>query len=599
MPEDQEDDPAQPQDEQPATRAWHNAQPGTDDSTLSTQAYNYGPSRSGDLVHIWAGDGVQEQSDFSLVNAYDHLAHGATGNRNVVWGTVIVGETPGSANSYQAVAAQGQVSAPMPVPSGFGWPAAIGYMGGALETGWDYSRINNPAGKSLFLNYGREINVAYEEDAGVGENIGLAVIDLSPGQNKAFGTGLPGRFSNIGVDVLGGGFEYAFAAGKETGDWVFDPNVTLFGAVTKAYGGPPTRPVLAGHGIDFRPVTFSSASIAVPGFSVDPLGRASAKEIVTEEAISARTAIVSEVTIERPGCYTQWPRVVISPPDAPNGRPAEVEVSAVSAVAVTSFGSTGRGYRAGDLLSVKGLEEASPPTYRVQETDALGGVTALDLAEPGRVKSFPQNPIAELEGGTGSGASIFISWERSEDNESYVPIGMLFAATGSGYASGDTVTIEGDAGDAARFEVTAVSADGGIMMPVRLVEGGLQTALADVPFRDVACSSDGTGARLELGYGVARVSVEPGSGYRAHAEPTVTPSQSNFGNALLHVAMRSETAPLVLNPGGRVHFGSTDGAWAEMQDGKLVLGFGSRKLLALDEDGNLTLRGRVVPDSEL
>ncbi|MCQ8239533.1 hypothetical protein [Rhizosaccharibacter radicis] len=573
------------------SHGWDGGGASQKNSAVYLQPYLYGPSSAGDLLHIWAGDGIQDGSTtgFSLINAYDSIGSGATGNRNVIYGSAMIEKMPGTANSYEGVSAQGQALAPMPSPTGNGWPAAVGYMAGTLETGWDYTRVNSTA-PGLFLSYGREINLAYATGAQVGESIGLAMVDASDGPNTSNQTGYAGRFANIGIMVQGGNFDCAFCVSKPTGGWVQDPRSTLFGAYAQQYGGTSTP--VARYGTDLRAVSFGADAFASTNFGVDGSGRVTAAGIVTGGLLAAQTAIVAGAQVDIAGTYTTWPSFTVQPPPA-GGSTATVAATTLSANQIVAFGATGAGYQAGDVVSPHGLTGV-PPRWTVDTVDANGGITAWHVSDDGSVAGIPENStVYGFDGGSGSGAMAWIGWGWNASGKAYKQLSTLFAATGTGYAVGDVISIKGDTGTAATFTVTAISPQGGIMMPLRLQSGGALTGIANGTFHDVRGVGAGSNASVQVGYGVVAVTTSPGSGYLPAPLPIITASQSNYGNASITPSMSAVSTPLLLNPGGKVFLDAAGGMWVQEIDNKVVIGSGTTRLFSIDNSGNVVAKGSV------
>ena len=522
--------------------------PSYTNSYIFSQPYLYGHSAGGDLYHLWAQDGVKESTapGFTLLNAYLNIAGPAAGNQESIAGTLIVGQTPTQMTAYQGVLAQTQMLAAMPVPGGFGWPGQIGNLVGTIETGWDYNSVSAPG---LYLNYGHEVNQSYSTNVGVAENIGVALVDQSSGQNTTWGNGYPGLFTNIGYEINGGGYRCGYCFGKETGGWSLNPTMTLIGALNRSYGGaPPTVPT-ARYGVDLRPVTMTEGAIAVPGMGVDGSGNLSARSLTTTGSIQAKTATLSGATVQTPGTYAVWPTFTVQAPQL-GGTTATITTASVAARAVLNFGSTGSGYSVNDTVSIAGLTGTSP-TYTVTSIGAGGSITGLTQASAGSVTDIAQSsgaqPIAALTGGSGTGGVVFPYWALQADGVHLVPSSVIFAATGSGYAVGNTVTIAGDAGTAAVFTVSKVSAGGGIMMPLTLTTAGSQTALAAGTYHTATSNGSGVNASLQVGYGVATTTTTPGSGYLAYPLPLITSVQSGWGNADLVATMAPVIAPLSIN----------------------------------------------------
>jgi hypothetical protein len=574
------------------SHGWDGQGASQQNSAVYLQPYLYGPSIAGDLLHVWAGDGIQDGSStgFSLLNAYDSVGSGATGNRNVIYGSAMIEKMPATANSYEGVSAQGQALAPMPSPTGNGWPAGVGFMAGTLETGWDYTRVNGTA-PGLFLSYGREINLAYGTDALVGESIGLAMVDASDGPNTSNQSGYAGRFANIGVMVQGGNFDCAFCVSKPTGGWVQDPRSTLFGAYAQQYGGTSTPK--ARYGTDLRAVAFGTAAFASSGFNVDGNGVTTGSSLVTGSALQAQNATLSGVTVETPGTYTFWPSITVQAPQL-GGTTATITATTLAANQIVGFGATGSGYKTGDVLSPSGLS-GTAPRWSVDSVDVAGGITAWHALDAGSVTGIPEKTtVYAFSGGSGKGAMAWVGWTWNASAKTYQQINTLFTGTGKGYAAGDTITIAGDSGTAAVFTVIAISPQGGIMMPLSLKSGGSVTALSSGTFHAVSTSGSGSNASVQVGYGIKNISVTPGSGYLPAPLPVITTSESNFGNAALVPSMTASTVPLVLNAGGKIFLDAAGAMWVQEIAGKTVIGSGTTSLFSIDASGNVVARGSVT-----
>jgi len=550
-----------------------NASSSFTDSFLYAQPYLYGTANSADFAHIWASDSVVDPSGegLAMLQAYDGVAVGAYGNRNANRGRVIISQTPVLIGAAVASNGEIQVNAPLAIGAGFGFPAALDTQQGEFEAGWQLATANYGALNSIGLNYGHEVDVQYDPNQIVGENIGQVIVDQSSGKNNINGNGFPGIRSNIGLSIIGGGFECDVCISKETGDWVGNPGATLFGVKARAYGGADTYgqsvfgiAMGASYGLDLRPVNFLQDSIAVPGHAVAADGTTYSKKLVTGQGIQASTAVLESVTVSEPGRYSSIPAIAVQSPQL-GGTAATAAVTAMAANAVLNFGASGSGYVVGDIVTPSGSGLTGvAPTFTVGGVDANGGITSMTLTTQGTLTGVQStgSPIYAMSGGSGTGAMMLLHFTRDSGNTIFVPDGWRSAATGKGYAAGDTVTVAGDTGTAAAFTVTQVSSTGGIMMDatlntdtgLKLAAAGSQTAIGGTNgYHSATTSGSGTGASLQVGYGIASVSVTPGSGYMPRPLPILTPDQSNWRNAKLLPVMTATAVDLPLQPdGGRV-----------------------------------------------
>jgi hypothetical protein len=593
----------------PATHGWSGGGSSKTDSFVFTQPYLYGASNGGDWMHVWASDGLREDSNFSMINAYDNVGDGATGNRLAVTGTVIVGDMPTGTANWTGVFGQVQVNAPLRTPGGVGFPGGVGAWAGTAESGWDYVRVNDAASQSLQIVYGHETNVAYAVHAGVQENIGLGVVDASDGPNVSWDNGnFPGLFTNSALYVDGGSWRYGLAFSKETGQWAFNPKATLIGLGLVQTAEPTVTPSLRA-GLDFRGVDFTESALQLPSFGVGPDGDVSARTLSTGAVVQAQTAMLAGAVIDDAGTYTTWPRFSVSAPPM-EGVTASVDASTLSARKIVGFGSTGRGYRVGDTLKPAGLTGAALPAYEVTSIDASGGIAGVSIDDPSNkvaVDNPPGNQLFHMVGGSGSGAVLHLAWAQNGDNSGYYPYQAVFAATGAGYAVGDTVTLVGDTGEAAVFRVTATSDQGGIQMdPALSISGqtGLQlqvagnvTSIAD-GYHAVETSGDGSGASLLVGYGVSMVNITSGSGYLVNALPLISSSPSHYGVANILPIMNPVPASMVLNPGQKIYLDASRTMWLRQSGDRIVVGTGETRLFSIDGSGNIVARGRLTQGGE-
>ena len=553
----------------------YNGSPSAAADAIYFQPTVTGSSADGDLVHLWLNDNFQDTGGAgSIISVYDNIVGGAAGgNRTDIFGDTLVSATPGSAATYTALAGHSHASNPMPVAESYGWPWGLGVgqnstSSGGVETGWLFNQ-HSAASTGLYANYDAELDMNYDAGSQVAENIGIAMVDQSSAPNTANASGLPGVYVNIGYDLQGGkaqGWGCAFCVGKETGDWALTVKGTILGAYRRMYGGAVSGTAInpaARYGIDWRQVAFASsngAAIQTPGFSVSPTGAVGASSLTTSSVVQAQAATLTGATIETPGVYMAFPSFTVQPP--PSGTTATVSVATGIVTAAVNFGATGKGYAANDVLTATLPGAAGTlPTFTVQGVDANGGITVLTQSAAAAVTSPPINGPISLSGGAGTGAMLLLQWHY-DPGLSWNVKAWRFAATGAGWAVGDTATIVGDTGTAGAYTVGKVSPSGGIMMPLPVSSAGSVTALASGPYHAVTPSGGGTGGSIQVGYGVGSVTSTPGSGYVSGAVPLITSTQTDWKHADLTALMTNASAPLTLDPAGGKVVAGPDGLQA-------------------------------------
>ncbi len=520
-----------------------------------------GVTSNGDLIHAAGIDNVIDQGTaFAFDFNYDNIGSYENGNRTVVMGEVVLGTTPAAASALTGVAAHSHVYAPEPVAQSYGWPSAVSIdstTGGEIENGWDFNTLTAGA-TGVYANYDHEFDMDYEAGASVGENIAAVVVDQSPAYNTANGNGLPGKYANIAYDLLGGagrGFQCAFCVGKETGTWGLNANGTILGAIQRMYGGTPDSGGIypaARWDMDYRLVANGSngGEIALPGFGISGSGAVGASSLTTTGTIQAQAATLTGATIDFAGVYPSVPTFTVQAP--PSGTTATVAVTSSIVTAALNFGTTGKGYKANDVLTPSGSPGGTLPTFTVATVDAQGGITSLQINSAGSANAPINGPVA-MTGGSGTGAVLLIAWGLTSSGTYQVlsPITLTrFAATGAGWAVGDTATVVGDTGTAGSYTVTKVSPQGGIEMPLTVKTPGSLTALASGTYHSLSASGSGTGGSIQVGYGVGSVSVTPGSGYVPNSPPVILSSETNWQHGNLSAVMTSAAAPLTINPAG-------------------------------------------------
>jgi hypothetical protein len=544
-------------------------------SAFILQPYMYGAGNSIDLLHIQPIDGVQDVSSGggTIVHVSDYIDNYAVGNRNVGEFDAFISKTPAYGNAYAAVEAQVQVNAPLPTRYGTdGVPLSFGGDQPQVAPLYGYTRVASPGAYEV---NGTEIDNLTTQGVGVGEMIAgtmITGVDDPSGCSTAFiGTCYPGLYENDGWSVEGQ-TKIAYAISKTTGDWIQPADSTLFGVNIKSYGGPITRPVTAWQGVDLRGVTFGQAAFSSRGFGVSGTGQVSANGLITSGTVQAVSASLSAITVHVPGTYTSWPDLTVEAP-ASGGIQAMAAVAAMQANAVTAFGSTGQGYRVGDVLTPPASTGFAGRlfTLTVGSVDASGGITGFSGSDPGAMTSIPGGiNVVSLSGGSGSGATVYMTWLNGVAAGTFTATFDHLAATGSNYRVGDTVRIQGDVGAAATLIVTKVTQKGGIMFDNELTpHSGMKVASAGAVtviggsggFHKLAGGS-GEGASVTVGYGVKAVKItDPGSHYTIQPLPRVVPSQSGFGNAELIAVMAASDEVTVLGnskgvalPGGLSRF---------------------------------------------
>ena len=530
----------------------------------------YGYSANGDLLHYWLNDNFADTGSAGAIASYfENLGPNASGNRTEVISDFIVASEPATANAYDAFAGHSHADAPMPALQSYGWPWAISgdsTNGGEVENLWVFNQ-HAAAAKGMYANYDAEFDMAYDSTSQVGENIGIEVVDQSASQDTANWNGEPGVYVNTAFALLGGpsqGFGCGFCVGKETGTWGLNGEGTILGAEVRQYGGPATQNgainPAARFDIDYRRVAIAAdgAAIQLPGFGVDANGGIGTGNLSLSGSIQGYASTLTGVTINYPGVYTSIPTFTVqAPPTNSGGTAATATASSVLVTAALNFGTTGSGYKMNDVItaSIPNLV-GTLPTFTVTTVDSNGGITGLKVSNAGAAVSAPANTslpgIYGTTGGTGTGATLFLSWgfNTSISPAAFAVTGYHFAATGAGWAAGDTATIVGDTGTAGVYKVTAVTAQGGIEMPLTVSTVGSLTAVAGGTYHSLTASAKGTGGSIQVGYGIGSMSTTAGSGYAPGTQPLITGTQTNWTHAVLSARMNNSAAPFTINPMG-------------------------------------------------
>ena len=144
--------------------------------------------------------------------------------------------------------------------------------------------------------------------------------------------------------------------------------------------------------------------------------------------------------------YTSVPSVAITAPTTAGGVQATASIT-MGLVAVASIGSGGTGYTVNDVLTASGGTFTTAAQVTVSAVSG-GVITAVTALTAGSYTVLPSNPCS-FTGGTGSGATINISWG----------VNSTFTITnaGSGYVEQPTVSFSGGGGSGAAAYATVGS----------------------------------------------------------------------------------------------------------------------------------------------
>ena len=507
---------------------------------------------TGNAANVYLGltDNLNaEATTLNDIFVFDNIGASASGNRTGIDGEVYVSYPPEVAGAYVGSLGIVQTAANSNAASVRGWPIAVNSsvltgapsnFGGALGA-WGIGQLNSNA-NGYFGIGGAEFDVDLANlTVPPIEKTGVVVVDQS---SPFYGT--QGYLVNNGFALLGNpSWSCGFCAGKATGDWPITPTGTLFGAQARAYGSLGTGEITpqALYFMDGRVVAITSGgdAIAMKNFAVDGTGNATATSITTNGTVQAETSTLTGITISNGGIYVSVPTFVIQAPSS--GTTATATVSAMQGAAVVEFGSTGSGYQASQVLTaVGGTGTAAQIT--VNTVDGSGCILTYTISNAGSYTVPPTNPVS-FTGGTGNGALFEFGYTAPNGIFSIKGTGQ-FAATGAGFVVNDTTSPSGDTGTEPTFKVNAVTPQGGIEMPITLLNAGSVTSIASGTYHAMT-GGTGTSASMQIGYAVSAFSVNPGSGYSAAPPPLITGSSTNYLNANLVAQMTPALAPLTLS----------------------------------------------------
>ncbi len=122
---------------------------------------------------------------------------------------------------------------------------------------------------------------------------------------------------------------------------------------------------------------------------------------------AAPAGSVTDIWLSDPGSYFVAPTCTLGPPDTATGQQAACGPYAFG-ISTAPPSMPGSGYKAGDVLTMKpriGLNCPIYPALSVKSVDAAGGITALQILNPGMCLAFPQGGAFSFSGGTGTGFS--------------------------------------------------------------------------------------------------------------------------------------------------------------------------------------------------
>jgi hypothetical protein len=129
---------------------------------------------------------------------------------------------------------------------------------------------------------------------------------------------------------------------------------------------------------------------------------------------------------------------------------------------VISIVAAGIGYEINDILSFSGGNPTVPTQLRVVSKDATGGITALEIVQPGIYISLPDNiNNIVLVGGAGNGAA--------RASATFKVTQLLVSTSGTNYGSASVIFNGGGSGSGAEGKVTVVA---GLVKELTIVNGG-------------------------------------------------------------------------------------------------------------------------------
>ena len=479
---------------------------------------------------------------------------GSAGNRDGVFSqlTRATASDPGDPSTRNDTALHGRATAS--VSNGGRQMGALDDGTATLGSTFGGTAQASLTGTALYYTgvNGFEVDVSIAAGASTRNKVGLNIVQNSTDINR-------GSLSDVGFHFglqstgAGPGWKTGISFGRETGDPATASDTTLFKVTQRRYGGTNTVPFA--RGIDFTEGTITAGGFAFmsPNFAATDVGAVYGNGVTTNSTVQAQTATVTSVTINNGGEYllnaaTKPIYTVVAPP---SGVTATLTTNVMVGVNVRLFGSTGKNYLVGDVLTLPAAT-GTQPTITVTGVDANGGIQSVSVTTNGAYTKAPANPVYPT-GGTGTGAGFYVTYTASTNI--FVPWTFSPAATGAGHAVSDVLTIVGDTGTAVKFNVATVDAFGGVKTVTLNTAGSVTviggTAIGSNNFHTATTTGAGTGGYFGVTYAVSSLNItNAGSGYLPSPPPFVQCSQSNYLTASVTPVMTAASALLSLNPGG-------------------------------------------------
>lgn len=235
------------------SRVWSGSQSAIGTSQFQSYTNQSGSTNTGNPVafHFFSvlSDTLQSTGSY-VANGYfsDTTGAGILGGRNNLISVLTIGATPGDGSQYVAESGQFQASAPANAAGNIGY-------------GSNPTCGINAAATGAWSCVGEEIDVRAVAGSAPQVLTGLSIVQVtgaaiagSAGYDSAVAFGNQGTVS---------GWKFGLRFGGPANPFPFQSTATLIGLGPSVTGSPA-----ASYGINFTGITFATASIAVPGFSV-------------------------------------------------------------------------------------------------------------------------------------------------------------------------------------------------------------------------------------------------------------------------------------------------------------------------------------------
>lgn len=494
------------------------------------------------LAYFGISDAVNYYGVNSLVGIGVFLSPGAgAGNRIAFHGQtgVQTAASPGDPSFRNSVGVKGTGFATVNNGGKSGRINNTSYNGGVFG-GASTARLSGAA-TSWQTTYGHEIDVSIDAGSSSALKSGLAIVHTVGDRTR-------GTYKDTAIDV-GDQTDASMSTwlngasfGSEVDQYPLGSDSTVLRVMPRAYATLGTAPFK--YGVDLRRGTITAGGLAFasPNFQVDPVGVTYGNGLTTSGTVAAKSATLTGVTVADGGVYLAVPTFTVQAPPS-GGSTATATVATMAGASdfpILGFGASGSGVTLNDVLSCA-CGTGTQPTFTAAAVDGSGGVTTLNVTTPGSLSVVNAGPIL-LTGGTGTG--VWVNIVYADAAGVYTASSTTFAATGSGFANGNILTVVGDTGTATQLTVASVTATGGILTATRSTAGSL-TAIAAGTYHTVTGGA-GSGASLQIGYAVATVNVTAGSGYLPLPLPIITSSLTDYRIASLTATMTAADAPLNL-----------------------------------------------------